>query len=134
MAIAPRLFEPADTPTRLDPTLKAPYPYFGGKTAAAPLIWQALGHVPHFIDPFMGSLAVLLTRPHAPGIETVNDLDAHIPNFWRAVQAAPEALAAQLASMPVFEVDLHAYHTWLIAPEAHAAFVARLMGDPDYYD
>lgn len=41
---------------------KAPLPYYGGKTHAAPLIWQALGDVPHFVDPFMGSLAAGFLR------------------------------------------------------------------------
>jgi DNA adenine methylase len=81
----------------------------------------------------MGTGAVLLARPHLPKTETVNDLDAHIPNFWRAMQHEPDALA-QLCDTPVFEVDQHAFHTWLIEPEQHQAFVARLMGDPDYYD
>ena len=45
----------------------------------------------------------------------------------------PRALAAA-CDTPVFEVDQHAFHTWLIEPERRAAFVARLMGDPNYYD
>jgi D12 class N6 adenine-specific DNA methyltransferase len=113
--------------------LSAPYPYFGGKSTIAPTIWEALGPCPNYVEPFMGSGAVLLARPHPPGLETVNDLDAHIPNFWRAMQRDPEGLA-RACDVPVFEVDQHAYHTWLIEPARHEAFVARLMGDPDYYD
>jgi DNA adenine methylase len=113
--------------------LSSPYPYFGGKSAIAPTIWEALGNPPNYVEPFMGSGAVLLARPHAPQLETVNDLDAHIPNFWRAMQHDPEGLA-RACDVPVFEVDQHAYHTWLIEPARHEAFVARLMGDPDYYD
>jgi hypothetical protein len=40
-------------------------------------------------EPFAGSLAVLLGRPHAPRVETVNDLDCYLANFWRALQADP---------------------------------------------
>lgn len=52
--------------------LKAPFPYMGGKSQAAQLIWQLLGpDVKQFVDPMMGSLSVLLARPreyvHAPG-------------------------------------------------------------------
>lgn len=61
---------------RLD---KCPWPWFGGKTGAAPLVWSALGDIVHYVEPFMGSLAVLLLRPHATNrayySETVNDLD-----------------------------------------------------------
>lgn len=65
--------------TRLD---KAPFPFFGGKADAAPTIWAALGDVPHYVEPFMGSLAVLLRRPHPCNrtyySETVNDIDGHL--------------------------------------------------------
>lgn len=40
--------------------IKAPFPWFGGKSRAAPLVWQALGDVKNFVEPFAGSLAVLL--------------------------------------------------------------------------
>jgi hypothetical protein len=53
--------------------IKAPFPYFGGKARAAPLIWEALGDVPNLVEPFAGSLAVLLGRPTPPHLETVND-------------------------------------------------------------
>lgn len=70
-------------------TLTAPFPYFGGKSRAAPLIWERLGNTPNYVEPFAGSLAVLLARPHAPGTETVNDLDGLLSNAWRANR--PEA-------------------------------------------
>jgi D12 class N6 adenine-specific DNA methyltransferase len=113
--------------------LKSPYPFFGGKSRAAHLIWQALGDPPNVVEPFFGSGAVLLSRPHAPQLETVNDLNADIPNFWRAMQHDPAGLA-RLCDTPVSECDLHAFHTWLIEPTRREAFVSRMMGDPDYYD
>jgi D12 class N6 adenine-specific DNA methyltransferase len=113
--------------------LKSPYPYFGGKATIAPRIWQALGDCANVVDPFFGSGAVLLSRPHPPRLETVNDIDSHIPNFWRAMQHDPVGLAA-LCDTPVFEVDQTAFHAWLIEPGRRDAFTARLMGDPDYYD
>lgn len=111
--------------------LKAPFPWYGGKAAIAPMIWQALGNPANFVDPFMGSLAVLLARPHAPGIETVNDADGFVANFYRAVQADPDAVA-QWCDWPPSEVDMHARHCWLLTQRE--ALTARLMGDPDYYD
>ncbi len=112
-------------------TLSAPFPWFGGKRRAAGLIWQALGDVPNFVEPFAGSLAVLLGRPHTPRIETVNDADGFLCNVWRALQAAPEAVASW-CDRPPHECDLHAIHCWLV--QQKDAFTARLMGDPDYYD
>jgi hypothetical protein len=41
---------------------KAPFPWFGGKSQAAPLVWSLLGDVPHYVEPFYGSGAVLATE------------------------------------------------------------------------
>ena len=113
------------------PPLQAPFPWFGGKSRAAPLIWDALGDVTNYVEPFAGSLAVLLNRPHAPQIETVNDKDSFLSNVWRAIQADPDAVA-HWADWPVNEADQHAIHTWLV--NQREEFTARLLGDPDYYD
>src|SRR5437868_11847157 len=109
--------------------MKAPFPWFGGKSRAADLIWSRLGDVGNYVEPFAGSLAVLLARPHAPRIETVNDKDCYLANFWRAVQYAPDEVA-RWADWPVNEIDLHARHRWLVA---QAEFRERMRGDPEYF-
>ena len=87
---------------------KAPFPWFGGKTHAAPHIWAALGDCEHYVEPFSGSLAALLLRPHqcnrAYYSETVNDLDGLLCNAWRAIQLHPDE-TAEAASRPVSECD-----------------------------
>lgn len=110
--------------------LKAPFPWFGGKSRVAHLVWNAFGDTANYVEPFAGSLAVLLGRPHAPRIETVNDLDCYLANFWRAVQYAPEEVA-RWADWPVNEIDLHARHRWLVA---QSEFRERMRGDPEYFD
>lgn len=40
--------------------LAAPFPWFGGKRKVAPEVWAALGDPDNYIEPFAGSLAVLL--------------------------------------------------------------------------
>lgn len=87
--------------------MKQPFPWFGGKTKAAPEIWRRFGNVPNFIDPFFGGGAVLLNRPHEPGTETINDLDCYVANFFRATQAEPMEVA-RWADWQVNEADLHA--------------------------
>lgn len=111
--------------------LKAPFPWFGGKSRAAELIWSRLGNPRHYIEPFAGSLAVLLRRPHEePGIETVNDLDCYLANFWRAVAAVPGEVA-YYADDPVNEADLHARHAWLVGRKE---FRERMKVDPEHFD
>lgn len=112
-------------------TLASPYPYFGGKSKVAAEIWRRFGDVSNYIEPFFGSGAVLLARPHTPDLELVNDLDGYIVNFWRAVQADAD-MVAKYADYPAFESDLHARHAWLV--QRKDDLQARLEGDPDYYD
>lgn len=113
--------------------LRAPFPYFGGKSRAAHLVWAAFGDVPNYVEPFFGSGAVLLSRPTPARIETVNDLSCHIANFWRAVRSAPEEVA-HWADWPVNEVDLHANHRWLVYGEGAPEFAERMRRDRKYFD
>jgi len=112
-------------------SLNAPFPWFGGKRVIAPEVWAALGNVAHYIEPFFGSGAVLLQRPHAANVETVNDMDGMLCNFWRAVRADPQAVADH-ADWPVNEADLHARHLWLVGQRDR--LTERLMGDAEYYE
>jgi DNA adenine methylase len=116
--------------------LKVPFPWFGGKQHAAPIVWAALGDVTHYVEPFAGSMAVLLRRPHVPNrtyfSETVNDIDGLLVNAWRAIQHRPDE-TAEAASWPVSEADLHARHLWLLRWKQEND-LERLMGDPDYCD
>ncbi len=111
--------------------LQAPFPWFGGKSRVASEVWDAMGDVKNYVEPFFGSGAVYLSSPHPHGVATINDRDGYVCNFWRAVRADPEAVAA-IADSPVMENDLHARHAWLVARKGE--LVARLEGDPDYYD
>ena len=36
-------------------SMKAPFVWFGGKRRVAPLVWDALGDVDNFVEPFAGS-------------------------------------------------------------------------------
>jgi site-specific DNA-adenine methylase len=114
--------------------VKAPFPWFGGKRRVAPLVWEALGDVDNYVEPFAGSLAVLLERPaaHRGGAETVNDRDYYVANFWRALADAPQAVA-EWCDWPVNEADLFARHLWLVN-EGRAALMAGMDADPDFYD
>lgn len=112
--------------------LRAPFPWTGGKRRVADVVWRGLGSPPNYIEPFFGSGAVLLSRPHGAGkIETVNDIDGGIVNFWRAMKWAPRA-TAKWCDWPVSELDLHARHAWLI--ERLAVMREELRADPYFFD
>ena len=110
--------------------LRAPFPWYGGKSRVARIVWDRFGNVQNYCEPFFGSGAVLLARPHAPGIETVNDLDCMVANFWRALQHDPDGVA-EYADNPVNEADQHARHLWLVSQEV---FRERMKVDPEFYD
>ena len=113
--------------------MKAPFPYFGGKSKVADIVWAALGSdMTNYVEPFAGSLAVLLNRPGGPGkVETVNDYDGLLANAWRAMKYDPDAVAIH-ADNPVNECDLHAHHLWLCGQRD--ALTEFLMAHPDFYD
>ncbi len=143
--------------------LKAPFPAFGGKSKVAGLVWSHLGNPANFIEPFANSAATLLLRPDPGKIETINDANDYVANFWRAVKHDPEAVV-EYADQPVNEIDLHARHRWLVGwgkpepivphrfarhpllrdawlagagcePDGRIAAWRELMkGDPEFYD
>jgi len=112
----------------------APFPYFGGKRRAAPIVWRALGDPSGYVEPFAGSAAVLLARPHFEGrrVETINDLDGWLVNVWRAIQSRPDEVARHAVG-PVTEIDYHARLAWLQERRTDG-LVSWLEGDPEVCD
>lgn len=110
--------------------MKAPFPYFGGKSRIAAMVWERFGKVENYVEPFFGSGAMLLSCPYPGHTETVNDADGLLANFWRALQQAPDEVARH-ADWPVNEADLHARHRWLADRRSMAE---ELMQDPEWFD
>ena len=123
--------------------LKAPFPWMGGKSTVAHIIWERLGDVVNYVEPFAGSLAVLLRRPLPfRGPETVNDINGWLCNVWRSLAADPEATAAA-ADWQISELDLHARGDAIFyrddwykerGYESVQAFIEWLRADPGHYD
>lgn len=111
---------------------KAPFPWFGGKSGACDLVWAVLGEVQNYVEPFAGSAAMLLGAPDdGKRIETINDADGFVSNFWRAITSDPEAVA-RYADWPCNENDLFSRHSWLVR-NAHE-LTDKLHADPEYFD
>ena len=125
---------PAD-PGEASADVKAPFPYFGGKSRVAAQVWARLGNPDTYVEPFGGSLAVLLARPasHEWWLrrETVGDFTGHVVNFFRAVRADAPAVGRE-AAWPITEADLTARHLWLV--RYHDELAEKLAADPDFYD
>jgi DNA adenine methylase len=79
--------------------MKPPFAYYGGKTTLADRIADVLPEHRHYVEPFAGSLAVLLAKAPSP-FETVNDLDGDLMMFWRVLREQPEDLARVCAQTP----------------------------------
>lgn len=116
-------------------TLTPPFPWFGSKRSVADQIWSRLGRVVRYVEPFGGSAATLLARPDratsAQAREIVNDLFPYIPNFYRAVQSDPDAVA-RYADRRIDEIELHAWNEHLTRRVEELK--ERLIADVRYYD
>ena len=96
----------------------------------AGLVWERFGKVDRYIEPFAGSLAVLLAAPEPAPKEVVSDTNGYIVNFWRSVQNDPDAVAYH-AEYPTLHHDLtarqHTLWEWYLNSD-------QLLTDPHYYD
>jgi DNA adenine methylase len=79
--------------------VKPPVTYYGGKTTIAARIVSLLPRHRHYVEPFAGSLAVLLAKPPSP-METVNDIDRDLMTFWRVLRERPADLGRACVMTP----------------------------------
>lgn len=79
--------------------IKPPFAYYGGKTTLAQRIADMLPAHRHYVEPFAGSLAVLLAKPPSK-LETINDLDEDLMTFWRVLRDRGDELANLAAMTP----------------------------------
>lgn len=87
------------TPTR------SPVPYFGSKKSIADWIAGLLPAHEHYVEPFCGGLSVLFAKRPSP-METVNDLDGDLINFWRVLRDRPADLLRACELTPHARVEL----------------------------
>ncbi len=127
-------------------TLKPPLTYFGGKCRIAQRIVALLPPHLHYVEPFAGSLAVLLAKQPAR-METVNDLDGELMNFWRVLRdrtddlervcaLTPHSRAEHRASLqPAGDDDLErARRTWIRLTQGRGGHTDRPTGWRFYQD
>ncbi len=80
-------------------TKKIVFGWYGGKFSHLAWLLPLLPKAHHYCEPFAGSAAVLLNRDPAP-VETYNDIDGDVVNFFRVLRDAPEALIRAIGLTP----------------------------------
>ncbi len=73
--------------------------WYGGKYSHVDWIVPLLPPAHHYCEPFGGSAAVLLNKPPSP-VETYNDIDGDLVNFFRVLRDDPETFIEKLLLTP----------------------------------
>lgn len=73
--------------------------WYGGKFSHLDWLLPLLPSCHHYCEPFAGSAALLLNREPSP-VETYNDLDGEVCNFFRAIRDEPEELTRLIGLTP----------------------------------
>jgi len=78
---------------------KIAFGWYGGKYSHLEWLLSLLPPAHHYCEPFGGSAAVLLNREPAP-VETYNDLDSDVVNFFRVLRDKKDELLYAIAMTP----------------------------------
>ena len=78
---------------------KIAFGWYGGKFSHLDWLLPLLPKTKHFCEPFGGSAAVLLNREPSP-IETYNDLDGEVVNFFRVLRDNKDELIEKIGLTP----------------------------------
>lgn len=73
--------------------------WYGGKFSHLPWLLEHLPKCHHYCEPFAGSAAVLINRNPSP-VETYNDLDGEVVNFFRVLRSQSDELLKAIAFTP----------------------------------
>jgi DNA adenine methylase len=78
---------------------KIPFGWYGGKFSHLGWLLPLLPPAHHYCEPFGGSAAVLLNREPSP-VETYNDLDGEVVNFFRVLRSQKAELIEAIGLTP----------------------------------
>lgn len=79
--------------------MKCVLKYPGAKNRIAPWICEYIPEHKVYLEPYFGSGAIFFNKVPAR-IETLNDLDGNVVNYFKIVRERPEELSAQLEMTP----------------------------------
>lgn len=78
---------------------KIAFGWYGGKFNHLDWLLPLLPESKHYCEPFCGSAAVLINRQPAP-VETYNDIDGEVVNFFRVLREQKETLIEAIGLTP----------------------------------
>ena len=78
---------------------KIAFGWYGGKFSHLDWLLPLLPDAHHYCEPFSGSGAILLNRPPSP-VETYNDIDGEVVNFFRVLRNSRESLVEAIGLTP----------------------------------
>lgn len=102
--------------------MKPPILYFGAKGSIAKKIVALMPEHDGYVEPFAGSLAVLLAKEPCR-MEIVNDLDHRLMTFWRVVRDNPRELTRAVSLTPHSRAELE--QSWTITDDMSDIEIAR---------
>lgn len=80
--------------------------WYGGKFNHLDWLLPQLPHAHHYCEPFAGSAAVLLNRNPSP-VETYNDIDGEVVNFFRVLRDHHDDLVRVIGLTPFSREEFH---------------------------
>jgi DNA adenine methylase len=78
---------------------KIVFGWYGGKFSHLDWLMPLLPEAHHYCEPFAGSAAVLLNRTPSP-VETYNDIDGEVVNFFKVLRDSKDELIEAIALTP----------------------------------
>ncbi|MBK8750668.1 MAG: DNA adenine methylase [Candidatus Competibacteraceae bacterium] len=85
---------------------KIVFGWYGGKFSHLDWLLPLLPKCHHYCEPFAGSGAVLLNRKPSP-VETYNDIDGDVVNFFRVLRDQQDELSRIIALTPFSREEYH---------------------------
>lgn len=121
--------------------VRPPMAYFGGKQTLSERIVALLPAHLHYVEPFAGSLAVLLAKQPSR-METVNDISQDLVTFWRVLRERGADLEVVCAATPHSRAEYEAVlraepadddievarRVWVLLSQGRGAALGRTTG------
>jgi DNA adenine methylase len=100
-------------PTITKPRKLIAFGWYGGKFSHLDWLLPLLPETTHFCEPFAGSAAVLINRAPSP-VETYNDVDGEVVNFFQVLRDQKDALIEAIGMTPFSRKE---FEVAIMAPE-----------------